>query len=513
MRRLPIFLSFTILIFLTVILLLSTSQFLGSAYVDALGGTPSTTPIPSLDLPEWITDPSVNIYIAEAYEEEYAEASARFAFINADTDERYVLDYPYIDGVHWYQSPETLYIRIGRNSSSGADNSEGFVEFVDTQTGQLTRYGLRDAARPDRSPESSTNPPENQEARHRVENDNQVYLMTDSGDELLDYPFDSPEYRFADATWHGDFLHVFYWEYAQFFEVIGEDVIYDADGEIVMTFEDASNLKWANDDQPVLLYRLTKDNDTSLCHFDLRTDAPDCDFLDKWRLENNAIIKTYTWFEDNSEFLFFYNIDDSEQGGVCRYDMASQEATCLWEHSLELGPFTGAVREWLDQHTLIFAFSNQLEDIWDSQTIRDRGMCILNLEDNTVHCPTDEQLFPSNTYLRHILVSPSKSYIALAYTGQGNEPYDGICIHIMASAENVCPMSPNDNQRQLIDRLGWSPDERYLVVISTPGGPFSDDKSLATFGFVSLDTFNYQHKGYAFYENFPADLWRPNLDG
>lgn len=482
-----------------------------SASIAALGETPrpsptpSTTPMPSLTLPAWINDPDINIYVAEAYEEGARESSALFTIINVDTGQREVLDYSYIDGANWYQSADTTYLRLWRYSSSGADNSEGFVEFVDIRTGELNRYALDDETRPDRQePQPATD--NGQTVRYEIWQDNQVPFTSESGTLLLENPFAARQHYFANVTWHGDFVHVQYWTTdITGYYIYHDDAIYDQQGEILRIFDSQTDIVWANKNPTQFLYLDEKDH---VCRVDLVDNEPDCSLLLAFQIENDAVITGYAWTPDDTEILIFYRNGESETGGLCRFVLATRATSCIWERSLEYTAFKAEFALWIDDHSLAFMYTNTHGGIWDSRTPRDNGLCILNLDTNDTYCPTDD-LFTPDSYLQSYHLSPDHSKIALAYTEQHRGAQDGMCIHDLERQATNCPVDAEDLGDWYIDVVGWSPDGRHVVIVYTGFGPASDDKSFARFGFVDVEAVTFRDEGNAFYESSPSRVWRP----
>lgn len=488
-----------------------------STITAAMGETPrpsptlTTTPVPSLDLPEWISDPDVNVYVARAYGEEFRSRSASFTFFNVDTNEHYGLDLAYVDGVTWFQSPETLYIRLERNGSRGADHSEGFTEFVDTQTGQLTRYARQDDARPDQQPPP---PPvisdDNPALSYAISMENiypEVWLNTEGDSVLLENPYAEKEYRYVDVAWRGEYLQVRYWSTDSTGHYVeNDDAVYNQHGEILHTFNKDAGLIWAQD-TPQFLYQAETGD---ICFLNLDEGTPDCTLFNDFQAENDRLITSYSWTPDHSEILLFYRVGESETGGLCQFDLATHAVNCIWERTLQYSPFDGGIRLWLDDGSVTFGYGNATDGIFDTRTPRDNGLCILNIETDNIYCPTDD-LLSTDYYFRIISPARDNSKIAITYTRQFGEGNDGVCIHDLETLETICPVEGDDLWSGFIDGFSWSPDGRHVVIVYTGYGPASDDKSFARFGFVDVEARIYRDQGFAMYESSPSSMWRPTL--
>ncbi|HEX2621973.1 MAG TPA: hypothetical protein VHL11_17575, partial [Phototrophicaceae bacterium] len=112
--------------------------------------TPSTTPLPGLELPDWISDPDTDVVVLFAYDEfDHDDSDEGITFINAVTDERFILKSDYrIHDVGWVKATDGVYIQLKRYQSSGADNSDGFNEYVHLATGKLERFAYGEPGAP-----------------------------------------------------------------------------------------------------------------------------------------------------------------------------------------------------------------------------------------------------------------------------------------------------------------------------------------------------------------------------
>lgn len=497
-------LIFSIALILLTLILISASITSTVPQTNAFGSTPSTTPVPNFQLLDWVSDPTVNVFIVETYTEEDTYPT-RHTLINVDTGERFYIDLSYVDGATWYMIQDQLFLRLHRNRSSGADNSDGFVEFVDISTQQLTRYTLDDPARPARQGVLPAESTANENGfSYRDEGETVVLILPDSTEIPLENPYIEQGYNDSRVTWHRDFLHVRYGSYVDMFTYVSEDVIYNTEGEILMSFEDASPPIWANNNELRILYR---SDDAGICLFDLDTMQRACNLLTSWETENETQVINATWSPDNNEFLFFYRIPDTPTGGLCRFTLNTSDANCVWKHTIEYGTFTGGIRAWLDDSTVVFAYLNSVS-YFDTRTPRDTGLCVLDFNTNETYCPTDD-LLPPDTYYSFNIVSHSLTKTAIVYTGQDYAGQDGLCIHDFETRQTHCPVSTDDLMGQYIEEVGWSPDERHIVVMYGPYGPLSDDKSFTRFGFVDVANDTYRDEGYAYLEHNLIPLWRP----
>ena len=493
--------------------------------------TPTSTPVRNLLLPDWMRDSDTNVLVTFAYESN--DSKARPTFLNVRTGDRFIIDWSYVDKAGWVQAEDGLYIRLSRFRSSGADNSDGFNEFINLQTGDLTRLPLQDDREPqaiNQTGESSLDNgeglkvswsvtasvnPTGGEGSHVVNTRLHLKLSeSQDGEEttLREWPASwSSRVDAFSVRWLGHGAYLGIWTGQQSEDgITGTITVYDTDGTLLMDFNDVSKVRWFQGDELLILYTQTDFVGKTICWAEVARYRRNCRQLVGWERENRAEIQSYDWSKDGQSIIFSYEHTDTESGGLCIYGWEGERAHCSVDYTVTEGQFRGAYFAEPSDTYGIYSYGN-IVDYWDTRLPREGRLCMVHRETFAVDCITDDEL-PPDTYYRSRRWSPSRRYLAFTYTGQNYAGQDGLCIFDTETAAIACPVSAEDLQNGFIEDFSWSPDSRYIAIMNTAYGPLSDDKTFSRFGIVDVENNSYRDEGFAFYEHRLDELWRPLLE-
>lgn len=501
--------------------------------------TPTPTPLPGLELPDWLRDPEAVVYVTFAYEEIDTEDLP--TLINVTTGERHVLDLPYVDSVRWLQAADGLYMILQQHSDS---RSDGFDEYVFVQTGELTRFPLHDPQAPQRPDPEPLQPIDNGDGvtveivlessvvrwipftrRYEVINEVRAVLENPADGISQEIPvlrtgYD-PSARFS-IHWRagGQYLTIARsiqkyilqpgWQPNPYDTGTAQRIaVYDTGGNRVDYFRTATKVSWYPGEPLQLLYvDLDWNAERGICYAIIGESVAECGFLEQWQQQNNAFVHRFEWSRDGNKIIFLYNHEDERGGGLCLYDLQTESITCPLEVEItEEGTLGSRYRYFYPNQYGVFSYGNAPSDPEDFNTRRERELCLLDQTSYEIDCIIAD-LLPEQSDYRTSIMSPSKELLAVAYTVQGYD--DALCIVDLQTGAVSCPISPEDLQYGLVDVFGWSPNSDYVVVVFTSGGPMSDDKTFAHFGFIDVANGTYRDEGHAMYENRLSELWRPS---
>jgi len=516
-----------ITLFICALLLISASM------VDSIAqgeqATPTTTPIPIMTLPDWIIDPNAQIIVIEAYEEQ--ESGTRHILINTTTADRFVIDLSYVDGVSWIRADDTIYMKLSRQSSSGADNSVGFDEFVDIQTGIVTRLALRDKNAPQEVLASNLNTLDNgagftvsmEVSSDIVPIDNRGnynistslhLILTDTNTDTIirDWSLRNGSIDQFSVQWlnNGEYLGVWYGARTSD-GMVGHALIYDTDGRIPIDFRGIREVVWYTGENARILYTENLVSGRWLCWSEIRPSNTDCQQLHQWQIENEATIEAYDWSADGQSVILTYTADDHSRSGLCvlRTD-STQQDVCPLERIANNGRI---VSTYLPSSSAIYGIYSYtiIPNSDDTQASLERGLCVMNRETLEAQCLTDDILPLDTVYNRHWW-SPSQRYLSFSYTNQDDNGQDGLCIFDSVTGEVTCPIQAKDLMDGYIEIHSWSPDSKYIAIIYTAFGPMSDDKSFSRFGILDIENSIYRDGGFALFDHRLAERWRPPIE-
>lgn len=492
--------------------------------------TPSTTPVAEIILPDWVHDPTANILVLETYEDIYTKAV--FTLINIDTDETFAIDYPYVDGVRWLQAEDGLYLNLQRNRSSGADNSDGFNEYIDIQTNQVTRYPYGDIQA--LSEQIPTQLSQDNGADLSFE------LITESNITTLNANQFRAEIKLK-LIFHNSrenihrVIHTFgrdteditvQWVGGD--QYLGVTNSYYQDGELmtrVNTYDAQGNwdsasprwaqgglstIAWSPGERPYFLY-YSQGEDSELCLAEAWVRRVNCDWFANWELTNDTEIRQYTWSADGSRIIVVYRNKDEVRGGLCLFELATGAVECPIEKEITEGYFRSSYIYTAPNQYGVFYFTNYLSNPYQRTETRQSGICYLDQSTYEADCLA-EDVIPPDSYYRGVVSSPDGQNIILIYQNCVTPRYDeGLCVLDTNTLNVTCPVSPEDLAGLYISRYTWSPDNRYFVFLFNGAGPTGDDMSYTQYGIVDTKNGTYRYGSYAFWEHNFAVLWRPEL--
>jgi hypothetical protein len=502
--------------------------------------TASTTPVASLDLPDWMRDPDAAVIVLFTHGEQEDDWSGA-TFINAVTDERFALNLPYVDEVAWVTATDGVYIILMRHQSSGADNSDGFSEFVNLETGALVRTSGDEQGVPIKISTPSVTPVKVENganvtyqvvarAEWVTDDSSGIYRMQTTSDIILtdattgqttslyNGKLSTTTMQSLGVQWfdEGRLLGVWFHykdeDPSAPREVDGGDSveIYDASGKFQFSLGELWQVRWSARHGRVL-YREYYDND-SICILD--TKSPNlrdynCDFFKTWQSQQHNQIRDYQWSLDGQKIIFTYVREDKRAGGLCVVDAETLTIDCPIKKALTEGTFRGSYRYQPENVYGFFSYNNgfNISEPSDQDIARETGLCLVNQRDYRVDCVTDRVL-PAGTYYSETSLSPSKHLAAMMYTAPNFTHHDGACIIDLQSGAVNCP--DTSKIYGLIDTYGWSPDNRFFLVMYGYGRS-SDDKSNSSFGIFDIEAGTYRDQGYAMHEHNISELWRPLL--
>lgn len=504
------------------IALMTSSRQLSAQSISA---TPSTTPLPGIQLPDWMRDP--NTAVIALFTSEAFDGDVVLTFLNAATGERFLLDLPYVHDVGWVDAEDGVYIRLTRAPSSGADRSEGFDEYVALDTGNLVRLPRNDLRAPVNRPTAATFPVDiGDNLSYRLEADasflptsagsnayqlvaNGEITVTDTrtGESLYvgDVPTSGLRQLLIQPFAQGRYLAMVY-TIQRNDERFDTTRILDTDSGNPVTLDGIGEIRWS-EHHSLMLYRDYYEGD-AICLMNVadRSIDPDCDLLSPWESQ----IQDYQWSHDGQRIIFTYHAENEQSGGLCVVDVEARRSDCPVQRSVTYGSFNSSYRHHPDNTYGVYNFASRLpeEAFFDREFPRETGVCLLSEIDYTADCITD-RILPENTYKSGIAFSPSGRTLALMYTGQSGTLNEGVCSVQLQSGAITCP--DTSTMQGFIDVFSWSPDSRFFLVIYTGEGNFSDDKSGAGFGILDTTTGTYRDEGFVLYDSSLSQQWRPAL--
>jgi hypothetical protein len=509
--------------------------------------TMTATALPALDLPDWVRDPDADVIALYTYPE-MDDSQNKLTFINVVTDERFAPELPYVDSVGWAKAADEVYLKLNRYQSMGADNSGGFVEYVNLANGKLTRYSYGDpnilvnVIKPLDAAWTSNGANLSYQlvvqsnwitmgtshSAYQMESHTDIILKnaaTGSTTSLYGGKLTtSSNIQSLNVQWFDQGQRLAVWRNyvkdeardASFangiYEGGGDQVdIFDTNGELLNSYTDLQQVRWSPQHSR-MLYRDYYD-DSIICIRD--TESPnwsdkDCDFLEGWQSTNHSRVLNYQWSLDGKAVIFSYVQDDEQGGGLCVAQGTGLRIKCPIQRK-----FTNPDHHFFgiydDQPNATYGLFYYLDGVSSDEydnTPREKGLCLVNQTDYTVDCITDH-LLPSDTYERDTTVSSSGDWLALMYAGQGDTRHEGACMVNLQNATANCSDIPEDDG--YIDTVGWSPSSRFFLVINAAYGRGGDDKTFSQFGIFDAETGAYRDEGFALYETNIPSLWRPSL--
>lgn len=490
--------------------------------------TSTTTPVPALQLPDWVRDPSAQVIGL------FDQGGSPLLF-NAETGERFFVGLSYIREIGWVDAEDGLYLRLERYRSSGADNSEGFNEYVHLQTGELTRFPYGDADVPINRPmpllpvsnggdlayhltaqaEWVTFTGAGRPNTYQLAPSTQLIITnTTTGEIVYDINLPVNEVRPLTVEWFGGGRFLGIWgNRDERIGAIDYIHIYDMDApewERPLFFDASSFARWSPQHH-LMLYREMYFEEQPICLMNVENYAREtnCDFLQEWEAENQGEIRDFQWSDDGAKIIFTYTDEMHQSGGLCVADAASLAINCPIQKTVTAGTFGGYYSHQAgNAYGYYMHFNAPPEgERWDYDVLREAGLCLINQNDYSVDCPTDRVL-PAETYTNNLLMSPDGDTLAVMYTGR--EWNDGVCFADLQSGNVTCP--DGEALYGYIDTYGWSPDGRFFLVMYGGYGPMSDDKSNMMFGIFDVEKGVYRDEGYVMYETSLNGLWRPSLN-
>jgi hypothetical protein len=443
--------------------------------------------------------------------------------------------------VKWIHAADGVYLQLQRYQSSGADNSDGFYEYINLASGKLTRYGFDEPGQPTSVIPPKVLPKQDNGANVSYQltaqtewttedsTQNTIYQTKTWGDIILSdaitgrtlslYPdrFLISDRDYVGSTWfdEGRFLGVWFHYYQSeqspsddpyYFDPGDHVDVFDTNGNLVQTFDGVSQVRWSNQHEK-MLYRDYYDY-SNVCVVDTQNISDqECDPLKEWQSTHHSEIQDYQWSLDGKKIIFTYTRDDQKAGGLCIADATSFDVECPITKEITDGNFYGVYSYWPDN---VYGFFNYNKSVSEdnSGVTPESGLCLLNQQTYAVDCVSDRVL-PENTFVSRESLSPSHHLLAMLYTGLTLEYRDGICPIDLQTGAVVCS-NVTDINDGLIDTYGWSPDSRFFIA-NYGYGPGSDDKTYSRFGIYDTVTGVYRDEGYAMFENSYDALWRPSL--
>lgn len=490
--------------------------------------TPTTTPVPALQLPDWMRDPAVEVIALFTYDT-LGDAAGGPTFINVNTGERFILELSYVDEIGWVDAPDGVYIRLSRYRSSGADNSDGFTEYVNLDTGELVRVAAGEGGALANRPTPLLPVGNGGDLAYRLTAQAEwiadtivdtTYQMVATG-ELIVSSIKTGEtlYRIGLSSsvhhvtpqWFGQGQYLGVWMHRDERAGLNDSVIIRAvNGDDPLYFDDMGQVRWS-DQHTLMLYRELYFEDHPICLMNVENYVreTDCEFLSVWEDENHSVIQDYQWSDDGQTILFTYRNEDQPSGGLCVVDAASLDIDCSLQVNVTTGIFSGYYRHQAGNAYGYYRYINLPPegDFWDTDIPRESGVCLISQDDYTVDCFTDRVL-PADTYSNQLLSSPFGDGLAVMYTGR--EWNDGVCFANLQTGDVTCP--DDDAIYGYIDTYGWSPNGRFFLVMYGGTSPQSDDKTNMMFGVFDTLNGTYRDEGHATYENSLTGLWRPPLN-
>lgn len=494
------------------------------AQTDKPAPTPSTTALPHIQLPAWMRDPDAAVIVL------FTNEGA--TFINAETDERFPLGLSYVRGVAWVDAEDGVYIQLKRPQSRGADNSEGFNEFIKLDMGRLIRLPLRDTRAPTNRPpapvvqangrgdsfelvaQAEWELASGQQDTYLLRTFPNVVIHAANGRSIRLYGSRRPIPGLTQFTvqWFADGELLGIWYTTREDGVFSDTVeLYDANGNWQASFDDLGLVRWSAHHGKMLFRNRSADNAVCVAYFYReRLRDQNCDFLTDWQSANHAEIRDYQWSDDGQKIIFTAVDEDRHAGRLCIADPIRHSIKCPLERSITRGIFSGFYQFQPGNVYGVYRYSGVLDgdDRLDRDIPRETGLCLVREDDYKVDCISD-RILPADTYYNTSVLSPDGKHLAVMYTGQGNTRNDGVCIANLQSGEVKCPNISLLERK--IDTYSWSPDSRFFLIMYNSGGPSSDDKTFTQFSIINAADGSHRDGGDTLYEYDFSQLWRPAL--
>lgn len=296
--------------------------------------TPPPTPtLAFFDLPEWVTDPMVNVLLAGIDERSHL----RLSLYNAETGERFDLPInlsSYDIPSRWTITEEGFFIELHHYIPAGSQNR--LVEEINLQTGEVRQLEIPHAFIPGVQRIIS---PGGRYTLHIVRNENlppQVTIIDGTNDTRIDLsgPFSNYYKDSITARWSPDSKMVAiisdhrYEDLAQPSEHALS--VYSASGEPLQEYENYfSHLNWSpTSPHQLLVSRLDGDLQTP-CILNFSEDAPIClERIINWRDQHEVKIHQFRWSPDGNRVSFIYWNNETMNNGLCYLDLGNDEIVC-----------------------------------------------------------------------------------------------------------------------------------------------------------------------------------------
>lgn len=499
------------------------------------------TAITHFDLPDWLRAADATVAVLLTYDG--ADTDTLVTFINAATDERFMLDLPfgYVDDMAWVKTSDGVYLRITHRERNGEENSDDFINIatgevvssvgeIVTQTPVNTTPPPALAATDNGAgisyqvvSESEWVPLDQTQTRYGLRSRSDIVLTNAAtGESISLYNGYLPASTYLNIQWfdEGQRLAVWfdtvdsadeeaapsfygYYPESAYFDFDGRDKVqvFDTQGEALFSLDSVKDLRWSLHNTWIMYRARYYYDGDSLCITDLLSpDESNCDFFDTWQSQYRRRVQDYQWSLDGQKIILSYVGYDDRQGGLCIIDVATLSSECPLEKQVTDGVFTGIYHEQANTAYGFFTYNNGRT--LDESFPPDSQFCVVNQQDYSADCVN----LPARAYYNWMSTAPSGHMLAMVYRFERGP--DGACIVNLQSGQAVCPDIATTNFS--IDTFGWSPDSRFFLAMygSGPGG---DDKTFMGFSIFDAETGTYRDEGYALYERNIERLWRPTL--
>ncbi len=488
--------------------------------------TPTTTPLSSLTLPDWVNDPEANIISVSASQDNRLCCDHE-ALLNVTTGEQFIIDPPYPIFVNWLTTDEGVFLSFTRNSGSASD---GFYELVNIETGELTRYALHDPDLPRVQP--ITNLTQTNGAgvsfhlsteHNLVSHDTDTYQIETITQIVLDNPSEQvyktiAYYRNIDdltVKWvgAGQYITISYssLEKSDPRSGVNEDrlvtraVTFNTLGErrsSIAVLGDKSSIQWAPGTRPQFIYRST---DKTICLAEIDGEGRDCDSIPAWESEQHSTVTEYGWSQDGQQIILLYRRDDDNlRGGLCLFDIESSTIDCPLEEEVVSGTFGSTYLYQAPSNYGIFRYFSIVEENMYTQPPRQTGICYLNQTTYAVDCLADD-LIPTGSYYRRASLAPNGATLLLIHSTYADyPPYEGLCLFNLKTTSMKCPPMPDG--LRYINNISWSADSKFMVITYNGVAPGGDDASFVEYAVVDVQAETVTRGGYGIF-----GYWRPPI--
>ncbi len=413
--------------------------------------TPTATLAAQIPLPAWINDPDTAVLLIFGYELG-GSSKEYFRFINAPTGEQFDLKLaPRYGHAAWGQDENGLYFDLVRYSGS---RSDGFHDRIYIADGAAVRLPIQPLTA---TPLPSSAKPTASGWAVTIDEDaagKPAFLTNNDGETVLplEDPFNGRYAEWVNTGWsaNGMYLFVQRGQSSTDGPTLSDTIIYNTDGQIIATYENATLVSWSPTDDQLLLYTDTI-NDNKPCIANVTNGQIDCDGITLWREENNVYATQYNWLGDGNAIYFTYRGVDDNRFGFCLFQLDAHNINC------------------------------PLQDDREHWSIR--------------------RVYP--------LADTQKLAMYLFYNkSEVEQGTKAICIYDGASGEFNCPVDETDLDPQAyIHFTDWSPNGRYIALTLHDGCPGCDDRTNALL--MLADTEENEVKPYGFVYYRRAVYWRP----